>query len=87
MRWDWGPDRVVGCEVLAPAKVNLFFEVLAKREDGFHEIETLMAPIGLYDSLRFEDDPSGEVQLDCQWAAEPARDAVDQLGVLPQGAG
>jgi len=29
-------------EVLAPGKVNLFFEVLSRRDDGFHEIETLM---------------------------------------------
>ncbi len=31
-------------EVRAPAKINLFFEVLARRADGFHEIETLMLP-------------------------------------------
>ena len=39
--------------VEAPAKLNLFFEVLGKRIDGFHEIETLMVPINLYDSLTF----------------------------------
>ena len=43
-------DRV---EVQAPAKINLFLEILAKRADGFHEIETLMSPIGLYDFLSF----------------------------------
>lgn len=35
--------------VLAPAKVNLHLDVLAKRDDGFHEIETLMYPISLFD--------------------------------------
>ena len=39
--------------VEAPAKLNLFFEVLGTRGDGFHEIETLMVPINLYDSLTF----------------------------------
>ena len=34
--------------IQTPAKLNLFFEVLCKRADGFHEIETLMVPIGLY---------------------------------------
>ena len=41
--------------IQAPAKLNLFFEVLAKRNDGYHEIETLMCPIDLYDTLCFEE--------------------------------
>jgi 4-diphosphocytidyl-2-C-methyl-D-erythritol kinase len=40
-----------GLTVRAPAKVNLFLEVKSKRADGFHEVETLMVPIGLYDTL------------------------------------
>lgn len=64
--------------VLAPAKLNLFFEVLAKRLDGFHEIETLMVPIGLCDMLRFRPDPlgpdaAGPIQLDCRWADDVLR--------------
>ena len=42
--------------IQAPAKLNLFFEVLAKRNDGYHEIETLMCPIDLYDTLYFQED-------------------------------
>jgi 4-diphosphocytidyl-2-C-methyl-D-erythritol kinase len=38
----------------AHAKLNLFLRVLRRREDGFHEIETLMAPITLHDSLVIE---------------------------------
>ncbi len=45
--------------VKAPAKLNLFFEVLAKRPDGYHEIETLVYPIDLYDTLVSEEDLSG----------------------------
>ena len=54
-----------GVEVLAPAKLNLFLEVLGRRPDGYHEIETVMAAIGLYDTLTFLDDPSGEIRLRC----------------------
>lgn len=36
---------------LAPAKVNLFLELRAKRPDGFHEIETLMVAVSLADTL------------------------------------
>ena len=39
--------------VLAPAKVNLFLEVLGKRPDGYHEIATLMVAIDLVDVLDF----------------------------------
>lgn len=52
-------------EALAPAKLNLFLEVLGKRSDGYHEIETLMVATDWYDTLRFEDDESGEITLDC----------------------
>ena len=40
--------------VLAPAKLNLTLEVLAKRQDGFHEVSSVIQTINLCDSLRFE---------------------------------
>jgi 4-diphosphocytidyl-2-C-methyl-D-erythritol kinase len=36
-----------------PAKLNLFLDVLAKRDDGFHELETLMTKVSLFDTLVF----------------------------------
>lgn len=43
----------------APAKVNLFLEVLGKRSDGYHELETLMLAVDLFDMLEVVrvDDP------------------------------
>jgi 4-diphosphocytidyl-2-C-methyl-D-erythritol kinase len=41
-------------QVVAPAKINLFLKVLGKRSDGFHEIETLIVPISLYDMIDIE---------------------------------
>ena len=41
-------------QVLAPAKINLSLKILARRSDEFHEIETLIAPISLYDELKIE---------------------------------
>jgi len=40
--------------VLAPAKLNLTLEVLAKRPDGYHEIRSVFQTINLCDSLRFQ---------------------------------
>jgi 4-diphosphocytidyl-2-C-methyl-D-erythritol kinase len=54
-----------GVEVLAPAKLNLFLEVLGRRPDGYHEIESLMVAVSLYDSITFTDEPSGEISLRC----------------------
>lgn len=41
-------------KVAAPAKINLTLEVLDKREDGFHNIKSVMQAISLYDYLTFD---------------------------------
>lgn len=41
-------------QVLAPAKINLSLKILGRRSDGFHEIETLIAPITLRDEITIE---------------------------------
>jgi 4-diphosphocytidyl-2-C-methyl-D-erythritol kinase len=41
-------------QVIAPAKINLSLRVLGRRSDGFHEIETFIAPISLYDEIKIE---------------------------------
>jgi len=48
-----------GIRILAPAKVNLTLEVLSKRADGYHEIQSLIQPISLFDILWIETRPKG----------------------------
>jgi 4-diphosphocytidyl-2-C-methyl-D-erythritol kinase len=43
-------------EVPAPAKVNLVLEVLSKRNDGYHEVRSLIQAIDFCDHLRFKAD-------------------------------
>jgi len=54
-----------GVEVLAPAKLNLFLEVLGRRPDGYHELESLMVAVDLFDRLTFAEDSSGSITLEC----------------------
>jgi 4-diphosphocytidyl-2-C-methyl-D-erythritol kinase len=41
-------------EKQSPCKVNLLLNILGKRPDGFHELETVMHPVKLFDRLAFE---------------------------------
>lgn len=41
-------------EILAPAKLNLYLEILNRQASGYHELETLMIPVRLYDQLLWE---------------------------------
>ena len=44
-------DRFTSLTLKAPAKINLFLKVLNRRPDGYHEIESLMQKIELFDIL------------------------------------
>jgi 4-diphosphocytidyl-2-C-methyl-D-erythritol kinase len=55
----------------APAKINLSLEILGRREDGFHELRTLMCPITLCDDLKLELRDSPGIELECSDPALP----------------
>lgn len=61
--------------LLAPAKINLSFRIRHRRDDGFHEIETLMAPISLHDEIEITRGVSGnEVIFTCDDPSLPTGD-------------
>jgi 4-diphosphocytidyl-2-C-methyl-D-erythritol kinase len=43
-----------GLTLLAPAKVNLFLDVIGKLPDGYHELRSIVVPISLCDELTLE---------------------------------
>ena len=40
--------------VKAPAKINLYLDVLSKREDGYHNLDMVMLPLKLHDTIEIE---------------------------------
>jgi 4-diphosphocytidyl-2-C-methyl-D-erythritol kinase len=61
-------------QVLAPAKINLSLKILGRRSDGFHEIDTLMAPISLCDEIRIERSDKEGIEFHCDNASLPQSD-------------
>ncbi|MDR2017432.1 MAG: 4-(cytidine 5'-diphospho)-2-C-methyl-D-erythritol kinase [Syntrophobacterales bacterium] len=57
----------------SPAKVNLMLKVLSKREDGYHNLFSVVDVISLYDILHIKEEPSGKVIV------------KDDRGLLPEG--
>jgi 4-diphosphocytidyl-2-C-methyl-D-erythritol kinase len=55
----------------SPCKVNLLLNILGRRPDGFHELETVMQPVNLCDRLQFACGGSG-IQLSCSEPSLPS---------------
>lgn len=54
----------------APAKINLHLRILGLRQDGFHEVQTLLQSIDLHDSLAIRRRP-GPLTVACRTAEVP----------------
>ena len=50
-------------KIKSPAKVNLFLEVVGRRPDGYHNLETIFQEIDLCDELRLEEAEKGRIKL------------------------
>jgi 4-diphosphocytidyl-2-C-methyl-D-erythritol kinase len=64
------PNKLQVMHIFAPAKINLSLRILGRRSDGFHEIETLIAPISLYDQIEIQRQPRW-VDFQCDDASIP----------------
>jgi len=51
-------------ELRSPCKINLLLNILGRRSDGFHALETVLQPLGLWDRLEMNKGGLG-VQLTC----------------------
>jgi len=65
----------------SPCKVNLLLNILGKRPDGFHELETVFHPVKLCDRLSFSRSRVG-IQLTCSNPSLP----VDSTNLVHRAA-
>jgi 4-diphosphocytidyl-2-C-methyl-D-erythritol kinase len=53
------------CKVFSPAKLNLFLAITGRRDDGFHNLVSLVAPLDFGDTLWLAPAAAGEHVLEC----------------------
>jgi 4-diphosphocytidyl-2-C-methyl-D-erythritol kinase len=68
----------------APAKLNLFLHVIGRRADGYHELQSLMVPISLADTLDFELRDDGAIHRSGDIIGEPLHDLCVRAARLLQ---
>ena len=56
----------------AYAKLNLTLDILGKREDGYHELESVMQQITLCDEIEIDVETGEDWKLECDWENVPA---------------
>ncbi len=59
-------------KLLSPAKVNLFLRILRKRPDGYHELQSLVQPVSLFDEISLSVEPGEGVNLLCSGREMPS---------------
>lgn len=64
----------------APAKINWFLRVLGLRADGFHDIQTLMQSVSVYDELTFA--PAETIEVVTQSPIPPMQNLVFRAAML-----
>lgn len=56
----------------APCKINLLLRVVGRRADGYHELETWMQKLDLYDDITLQLQPQSGIVLQCDDPSLPA---------------
>lgn len=79
--------------VRAHAKINLYLDVVGKREDGYHNLETIFHSIGLHDDIIIREQETKGIKVHCEHPGVPrdsrnlAYRAANLLGDVVGGIG
>lgn len=63
-----------------PCKINLFLEVLGKRPDGYHDLDTIMMAVSLFDDLEIHPRLDSEIRLHVDLSEAEYSGAGSSLG-------
>ncbi len=74
-------------QIWTPAKLNLFLEVRRRRTDGFHDVETLMVPVDLYDTVNLQPCPDGDFEFRISYRLAVRSGSCHQPPELPSDDG
>ena len=72
-----------GFVATVPCKLNLYLKVLGKREDGYHELDTIMVAVSLCDRLVMLPNQSGRWNLQVEFADNRPLTATDYAWDVP----
>lgn len=71
-------NGITEVRIEAPAKINLYLDILKKRTDGYHEVEMIMQTVSLFDvvTIRKTDDCDISLTCTCKIADRPQDNAA-----------
>ena len=72
-----GAKRLV---VRTPAKINLYLGVLGRRQDGYHEIDSIVVPVSLFDVMTLEE-TAGPIELVLEGSSGVSCDSIKNESV------
>ncbi len=55
----------------AAAKINLFLDIMAKLDNGYHSLFSIMQSVGLYDTITLEHNAAGRILISCTESTLP----------------
>jgi 4-diphosphocytidyl-2-C-methyl-D-erythritol kinase len=65
--------------IVAPAKINLALRILGRRADGYHELDSILLPLGLEDLVEVTVVPATAAEVECRCPEHPELDGPGNL--------
>lgn len=71
-------------KIKAHAKINLFLEIVGKRENGYHDLEVVSVPINLFDSIHLSVSDQNEMSCDKHYIPVDSKNSMAKAVALMQ---
>lgn len=83
---DCSHPKLMGSGLIAhvPCKINLFLEVLGKRPDGYHDLDTIMLAVDWCDTLILRERNDSQISLKVEYSSPQSDRDASGRDVLPK---